>query len=317
MDLIDIDIQIQQIKLSFDDKLTIVELFKIYCDIHNLKINFIKNEMNELAKKQILNSKFNILSPYLNYILNVLVISYPNINKYIDQIIQQLILFDQYIIHPLILNPLLVNLIHNSYINDLITNPELKTNEKYIQNISNIYTDVEIAMSISNDIWNISDQKFANIESLIDYNNINMLDNDEFKKIFHDIINNDIKYSKINLKYNLLKLNVYITHIDHMTQYNSNEFFDDQIKKLSNLNLSNLSKFDQDLKYFYDIQSHFKVNIKHNQDHLKLYSEVYGVLSDIAIDNLLDFSEKNILYLWIDNMSSINGVILDKIFKTD
>ena len=274
-------------------------IYDILVNLNIEKINLIKVSMNDYVDNLDYCPKYNKLNNYSDYILSLLTKSFPILLKYHKNIISLFLIIDKTIIHPSIYQTLLPNILSSVYINELVLNPDLKYNIEFISSIGNIYSEIEIIMSIFNDIFLNIDKHFKTNETIMLYNVINILPFSEFEElseiIYDDILNNRI-----------IKLNIMIIKIEKLTQDNMNEYF---------IEYGNEHKYNDKLEYdllLFDKIGTEHINIiKNSYNYIKKY-EIYANLNNLDI---LTFLKKNSIYFWIDFVAFINGQILDKILK--
>jgi len=285
---------------SYDD------IFYILTDLNITKIKLIKFKMNDLIDNMNHNKKYNNLPPYLDYILYMLSISFTILNKYSDGIIQILLLVDNYDIHPSIFQSVFANIIFSIYIEEMTINPQMIYNEQYLESITNIYSEIEILMSIFNNIFIDVDEQYKHFEVKLCYNSINSLSNIDFLELL-DNINNDIFKQNI-LDNKILILNTMIVQIEHQTQQSMNdEYF---IHTTTEQSFTN-NRLNCDLLLFNKIKSEYNTHIINNYNYMTKF-EIYNKITDIDI---LKFEQKNSIYFWINNIGVINGKVLDSMLK--
>jgi len=285
---------------SIDDTLSYNEILDIMIKLNISKIKLIKTQMNNLIN--ILNhiQQFNNLPPYLDYTLYMLVKSFPILNKYISDIIKILLLVDNYNIHPSIFLSLYANIIFSIYINELTLDDTLINDRIFIESISIIYKEIEILMSIFDDIFIIVDNEYLDSENKLYYNYINSLSHIEFNQYI-----STVDYSKNKI----IILNIFIIEIEHLTQNIINESFNINDNLLKN-NLS-VNKLISDLKLFENISTEFNNQINANYN----YNIKYEKYKELKLNNILEFEEKNSIYIWIDQIALINSKILETLLK--
>jgi len=280
---------------SYDD------IFKVLTDLNIMKVKLIKSNMNDLICKLDHRQTYNNLPPYLDYTLYMLNISFTILNKYNDKIISLLLLVDKQDIHPSIFQSLYANIIFSVYIDEISLNPQIINNQQYLESITNIYPEIEILMSMFNDIFINVDEQYKINEAKICYNSINSLSNIDFLELI-DNIDNDI-FKKSILDNNILILNTMIVQIEHLTQQNMNEYL---AILDSDLSLSS-NRLDSDLLLSDLILSEFNKYIYNNYNYMTKF-KTYNNITNIDI---LKFEQKNFIYYWIDHVAFINGKILD------
>lgn len=267
---------------SIDDNSSYEEIYDVQNKIENLKISLIKDKMNNIIRKNII-LKYDKLPKYLNYILSILSDSYPIINKNIDKIINNLLLVDQYIIHPLIFNSILTNLIYNCYIIEIDESyDELK------ESLMKIQKEIEFITEIFSPIYNEIDNEFNNIDEITNYNYIEMLNNNDFNKLF-----DSITLEQTTLKNKFIKLNCFFKSINNMLSDDINE----------NINIfvydKSLNKFNNDINILNKINTFFNNYLNNNYNYLKKYL----IFSDI---NFKPKNNRNVIYYWTDIIAYIN-----------
>lgn len=280
---------------QLNDNSTFENIYIVLIETNTTKITQLKCYMNDLIISQDYQLKFN-LPPYLDYTLYMLIKSFPIIDKYIDNVIKIISIIDKYMIHPSIFQHVYSNIIFSIFIHEIKLNVELIKDSLFMESINSIYNEIEILMSIFNDIFVKIDNEYLTIEDKLYYNYISGLSNLEFieyaDKLDYTI---DDLISKIKI------LNVFIIEIDHMTQIDMNDYlidnhFDDKL-----LNIELLE----------EISTEFNKKINTNYS----YSIRYDKYKKFNKINLLDFQEKNSVYYWIDHVAFLNKKILNKYIK--
>lgn len=281
---------------------TFENIFEILNNLNITKIKLTKSKMNDLILKLDYKKTFNDLPPYLDYTLYLLNKSYKILNKYNNKIIQILLIIDEYNIHPSIIQSLYTNIIFSVYIDEIL-NQQLKTDQTIIELISNIYTELDIIMSMFNDIFISVDTEYKMNEDKLCYNSISSLNDIDFLSLI-DNIDNDI-FSKSILDKNIVLLNTMIIKVEHLTQDIMNDY-------LINLNLdkSSNSKLDDDILLSKLIIDEFNKQIINNYKYLIKF-QLYNNMADIDI---LSFEKKNFIYYWIDYIALKNKETLELIF---
>jgi len=288
---------------KLNDETIYSELHNTHIYIDHLKINYIKHLMNKL----ILNknnqgnshnemSNTNGIQHYVKYILNMLLKSFPIIKTYTNDIISIFNIVDKYNIHPNILHPLLINILYSIYIFETKKNINLINNQEIIQQIQNIIMEVGMCLSIFDEVINNADIIFNNIENIIGYNSISLMSQKDFNVKMNEFMEN-IEEEKSTLRSNYLKLNMFITYIDHTTENSMR----DTMKLLDN----KINNFDDEKHLFDEMLNQFKIINMANYYHTKKYNK----FSNIDID-IMKLNERNILYYWIDYISDINMSII-------
>ena len=160
-------------------------ILKTFNNINNSKIISLKSKMNDLIRNYIDNNEqikdkliYNKLPYYLNYILSLLSVSYPFINSYVDNIIEQLLLIDSFHIHPSILQLYITNIINNLCIDNI----------NILKSVANIYIEIELILSIFSDLFDLIDVEYIDVENIIGFNKLNELDSVTFNNIFNNVI---------------------------------------------------------------------------------------------------------------------------------
>ncbi len=281
---------------------TFENIFQILTNLNITKIKLVKSKMNDLILKLDYKQSFNDLPPYLDYTLYLLNKSYKILNKYNNKIIQILLMIDKYDIHPSIIQSLYTNIIFSVYIDEIL-NQQLKTNQTIIESISNIYTEIDIIMSIFNDIFISVDTEYKMNEDKLCYNSISSLKDVDFLSLI-DNLDNDI--FKSILDKNIVLLNTMIIKVEHLTQDIMNTY----LIKL-NLEKSSNSKLDDDLLLSKLIIDEFNTQIINNYKYITRF-ETYNNMANIDI---LSFEQKNFIYYWIDYIALKNKETLELIFK--
>jgi hypothetical protein len=276
------------------------DIYKLLVDTNNEKINKLKTNMNNYIDSLNYKNTYNILPKYGDYILYLLTKSFPVLNKYHKQIIQILLLIDSINIHPGIYQTLLVNILFSVFVCELSINPEYKKNQEFIDMVANVYNEIEIIMSMFNEIFIKIDIEYKDRESVLLYEIINSLSHSEFENLSETISDDTELDDKI------IKLNVLIIQIEKLTQNNMNEFF---IQIDSNYDCSN--KLEYDLSIYDMIIKEYNENIVKNYKYMIKFI-TYKNVEEIDI---LQFTNKNIVYYWIDYIAHINGKILDNLLK--
>jgi len=246
--------------------------------------------MNDLIINLGHNQIFNDLPPYLDYTLYMLNKSFKILNKYNNQIIELLILVDKQDIHPSIFQSLYANIIFSIYIIEFSVNPQLISNQVYLESITNIYPEIDILISIFNDIFINVDEQYKSDEAKLCYNSMNSLSNNDFLELIdnvENIVDNNIKI-----------LNTLIIQIEHLTQQNIIEYL---------ATLDNEKVIDSSLssdKILYDkITNEFNQNMINNYRYITKF-ETFNKIKNIDI---LKFEQKNSIYFWIDHIAFINS----------
>jgi len=281
---------------------TFENIFQILTNLNITKIKLVKSKMNDLILKLDYKQSFNDLPPYLDYTLYLLNKSYKILNKYNNKIIQILLMIDGYDIHPSIIQSLYTNIIFSIYIDEIL-NQQLKTNQTIIESISNIYTEIDIIMSIFNDIFISVDTEYKMNEDRLCYNSISSLKEVDFLSLIDNLDNNIFKSI---LDKNIVLLNTMIIKVEHLTQDIMNTY----LIKL-NLEKSSNNKLDDDLLLSKLIIDEFNTQIINNYKYITRF-ETYNNMANIDI---LSFEQKNFIYYWIDYIALKNKETLELIFK--
>jgi hypothetical protein len=176
------------------------QLYEQHIQLNSLKINKIKNLMNELNNKS-----------YIDYLYDLLEQSYPIIKDKKNIIMEILLDINKYDIHPMIIQQIFSNFIYSCHIDNIQS-----LDQDYITLLSNITNEVEIAMSIFYNIFEEIDQEFINIENEIGYNELCNLTLDEFNRLLDDEIKKEFNQKNI--------LNMMLVQIDKMIP---NDILDD------------------------------------------------------------------------------------------
>ena len=282
-----------------NDNSTFEQIFNVLVETNILKIKQIKSKMNTLIEHKKYQQKYNDLEPFLDYTLYMLVKSYPILNKYIDNIIKILLIINRYLIHPSIYQLLFSNIIFSIYITEIKLNKELLKDKLIIESISSIYNEVEILLSIFNDIFQSVDTEYLVIEEKLYYNYISGLTNIEFLEY-----SEKIDYTHTDLISKIKILNIFLIEIDHLTQIEFNDFISKNFSSdISTLNDNILNQF---LNVFNNITlANYNYNIK------------YEKYNKINLIDILIYQEKNSIYYWIDKIAIINSKILNELINTN
>jgi hypothetical protein len=264
-----------------------INLYQVLIDTNINKIKTIKDQMNNYIDKIYQQKNYNNLPPYLDYMLYMLTKSFPIVHKYYTKIIPMLLLVNNLDIHPAIFQQLFTNILYSIFID---------SNTK----INNVYDEIEIMMSIFNDIFINVDLIYKSKEDELCYNHINSLSNSEFSELI-DKIDDDNKLNDI------MTFNIMIVQIEHLTQINMNEYF----SSLNNNTEIFNNKLDYDLLLYDKILIEFNKQINNNYNYMTRF-EHFNKYKNI---DLLKFESKNSIYYWIDYIALINKQKLDLLFK--
>jgi hypothetical protein len=315
------------------------QLYKNFIDMDKKKINEIKLQMNtHICNSSSYISKYN-LPIYLDYILDTLCKSFPQLNKNLPDIIKLLDYIDKINIHPLIFQSLIINIIHSSYINEIII---IKNSTTDLTNnfdhsiLINISTDVSMLFSQFDKIFNDIDKKYLIEELNIGYNNMSSYDEKKFNDIFNNIAINQYNNQNQNIDYKLI-LNSFIIYIERVTQINIENYIKtinvdvDDILTLNETILGLELDLDSDLESDLKLNISNKFNYKFTFDNnllnklTKVYNnflknnyiqiKFFDIFEDINILNNIDELNKNILYFWIDYIAIINNSLFEKLLK--
>ena len=296
------------------DHTTYKDIHEIHTQINLLKINTIKNEMNIIIEKGSWILEYDDLPPCLNYLLSVFTLTIPIIKPYIDQIKKIILYIDKFSIHPYILQPLFANIIYSIYISEISSNPNLLNND-IIRTITEIQTNIELTMSVFENIFNDIDNKFKNAEDFIGYNNMSILDEHIQMNILQKIIHS--KSEQNNLENKLKKIHSLIIQIEHMTHNdiinNIDEFNDKYNRSLNTDNLTDSlkNKLSSDYELLCSFKTDYEQYVLTNYNNLIKYN-AFNNINNIDINK---FMEKDIIYYWLDHIAFLNGKIFDKMFK--
>jgi len=284
-----------------------INLLDIHNRVNSLKINTIILKMNEYINQSNTILIFNSLPLYINYILSLLDGNYPSIKKKIKQIEELFNLLNLYNIHPLIIQPLIINIIYSIYISDICSNPDIINNE-LISLLQSIKNNIELIFSSFTNIFDEIDNTFNIIEDNIGYNKIANLSYNQHNKLFNDIQSNDQDSN------NILKLNIMIIQIEHQIYDDIDKYKDKYLDINSILDkedniLKNKLKLDKDI--YDDLKPIYNkfININHN------YITRFECFENMQNIDFQKFFEKNIIYYWIEYISYLNNNIIQKIFK--
>lgn len=279
------------------------QLFDIHIKTNKLKINYIKQKMSELVIERNLLRKFNDvgLPDYLNNILSMLVESYPIMKQHIEKIIFIVKFINDHVIHPIIFQSLLMNLIHTSIIYELINNSNLINDKKFIKQISDIPNNIALSFSIFDDIMITVEKDFKFLDEIIGYNDMSNMSASDFCDIVNNYIENDIIIS------NSHKLNTYIINIERMTEHIMNDFSSIMFKSIT----ENEINIDKHIEILQKTTTIYEKSIISNMNNINQLN----VFADIHIDNLFNLCKKNALYYWINIMASMNSLMFDKLLK--
>ena len=283
-----------------NEKSSYNDIYKLLVDTNIEKINLIKNKMNTYVDTLDYENTYNILPINIDYILHLITKSFPILNKYHKQIIPILLLINSINIHPSIYQSLLPNILYSVYIIELSNNPEYKKSKEFLNSIGNIYNEIEIIMSIFNNIFTSIDTEYKDKESFLLYGIVGVLSNSEIDNL-SESISDDTK-----LDDKILNLSVMINKIEKLTHCNMNEFFINMEDDYDCLN-----KLEYDLILHDKIIKEFNENIVNNYKYMSKFIN-YKNINNIDI---LQFTNKNVIYYWIDYIAIINGKIIDKILK--
>jgi hypothetical protein len=284
-----------------------IQMFDSLINLNKTKINKLKNKMNKLVENQNYTASIQSLPLYLNYIFDMLAVSYPYIIKFDKEIIKQLLVVDNYNIHPSIFTSLLINILHSISINIIIEKQtkNLNIDDKFLSLLPNIHHDVELIMSQFDTLFIDIDDEYIEIENKLGYNNISNLDYHQFNDLFNNItIGLNTYHSDLTI------MNVMIIHIEHMIHHDIEKYI-----KTININiddiLSNLIKFDFDNNLLLDLTKVYEDSISKNYMKVKFFD----TFSNINIFEQLKLNTKNVLYFWIDHIAIINNKLFKKLLK--
>jgi hypothetical protein len=303
---------IRNISSTLNNSSSYDEILNNFTKINELKISYIKFLINKLINdNDLIKIKNDNLSPYLNYLLSIYVISFPQIKQHTDKYIRILNEIDNFNIHPMIFQMVFINLIHSSYICELCTNPSDIVSQSNIEKISNIQFEVELGMNIFISTFDNVDLIFKEVENFIGYNNVSSQPYSEYNIQLNNILNNQTDLDNTLLT-KFTKLNYMLTHNDHLTEYNINEYYSELNNNLQNLDAEQITnKFDNDYKMLDNIMDQYLKSYLANYNYVKKFD----AFSSIQI-NPVEFCKKNAIYYWFDYCSTLNGHIFDTIFKS-
>jgi len=287
--------------INQSDKPNYDTILDIHTRIISLKINTIITKMNNFINESNTKLLFDKLPLHFNYIFSLLDGNYPSIKKKVKQIEEIINKIDLSYVHPLIMQPLIVNIIYSIYISDICSNPDIVNND-LILSIQSIQTNIELIFSSFNNIFTDIDDLFNDIEDKIGYNKIANLSHDTHDKLFNELISKD----------HISKLNIMIIQIEHYTHYDMNEIdhldinskLDDDTSILKN-------KLELDLIKYKDLKILYEYSINRNYNNLTKF----GCFEDTKSINIKKYLEKNMIYYWIDCISFLNNNIIQKMFK--
>jgi len=283
------------------------ELFNVLIESNNNKIEKIKTEMNKHIIDLGYEIRYNELQPYLDYTLNLLTSSFPLIKKYHQKIIPILSLVNRYNIHPSIIQSLYANILFSIYIIEISLNKDIITDANNLDSINNIYNEIELMMSIFNDIFINIDIEYKLADDKLCYNSISSFSHVDFTDLIENI-NNDIFKDNI-LDNNLLKLNTLLVNIEHLVQVEMNEYLIN-LEQINNDEIFN-NKLEKDLLLFEILKAEYNKYFTDNYKYMVRYENYKNILN---LD-IMKFEEKNCIYYWIDHIAFNNGIILDKLLK--
>jgi hypothetical protein len=332
----DISLNIQNILNTVGDSSSYADLYDVYIKLNNLKINSLKNKLdndvidmisvinsNNLTKdlpNNVIND-INLLRPYLKYVLSMISISYPDIHKNIPHIVNILNIVDQFNIHPNIFTSVFINLISNSIMIDLKRNIDIgyplddDKNKRLLNIVKNVPYDIDMLFNVYNQIIISHDEIFSSIDKKIAYNDINALNFYSFNDNLYKVLLNYGKSSpdilpSIDEKFKIMS--TLISHIEHQTQNDLTEYMSNNIDfdtEEQYTDINNRFIFDhQSIEIF---QKLYIEKSTQNLQHLKLYKQFQDFDIPLDINNL---SLKS-LYFWIDYIAMINSRLFDRFSK--
>lgn len=278
-------------------------------NVHNIIISNKIDEIVSLMNTKINNDK-NLkifdehLPKYINYVLSMVIKSYPFMNKYINKIIEFINIINNYRFHPLLYHQIITNLIITGHIIEF-----KNINDKTIfGTLHNIHIETEMIFSIFNDIFISVDEKYKETELFFGYDLLSNLSLFETCKILTDHQNNHNEIN--NLGSRIKNINMLLIHLDHLNQYEMNEHFEsptlENIKLIDNLFDIEIEMCKTILRFFEDtLISNYKMSNKFN-----VFKNI-----NISNENILKFSKKNGLYYMNDIIATLNNNILQDLIR--
>ena len=285
-----------------------LDLYVVKMSDPNATIVLMEN-LSETNKEYI-----NKLRPYLKYILSMLSVSYPNIQKRLKYIVAMLNIIDSIDVYPTIFNPIMINIIHKCFLMDIMANInegiklDDEKNQELLGQLKNIPFDVDMLFNMYNETIGIHDLAFNSAEQLISYNDINSLNFYKFDELLSSILTNYDPNKKYLLREKFERLSILISHIEHQSQNDLTEYMSNNIDTDTEFNYSEL-----DTKFLFDINTKDKIDHIYKEFSNNIYSNLrqYKQFEQFNFELKVDDLSKKSLYFWTEYLATINMRLFD------